>query len=75
MALSSGGPQGGGWRRGEGPGFTAHSALQGALGWGGARILLTLVPSAWALGEQAGPHQEGLWSVVRAAGRMSLWPA
>ena len=75
VALSSGGPQGGGWRRGEGPGFTAHSALQGALGWGGARILLTLVPSAWALGEQAGPHQEGLWSVVRAAGRMSLWPA
>ena len=61
MAPSSGGPQGGGWRRGEGPGFTAHNALQGDFGWGGARMLVTLVPSAWALGEQAGPHQEGLW--------------
>lgn len=70
-SLSSGGPRGGGWRRGGGPGSTAHSALQGVrpLGWGGARMLMTLGPSAWALGEQAGPQHEGLWSVG------ALWPA
>lgn len=74
-SLSFGGPQGGGWRRGEGPGSTVHNPLQGALRWGGAKMLVTLVRSAWALREQAGPHHKGLWSVVRIARRMSLWPA
>ena len=44
----------------------------GVLGWGGARMLGTLVPTAGALGEQAEPHHRGLWSGVRVAGRISL---
>lgn len=45
------------WRvegRGEGPGSTVHNPLQGATG-GNAKMLVTLVRSAWALGSRQGP--------------------